>query len=64
LSQIGLSAGISFENFDFGVLYNFPLSRTRTFAASVFELFLTFDFSKFRRNRRGFYKRLQNDNYF
>lgn len=65
LSQVGMSAGISFDNFDFGVLYNFPIKNvSRTFAASVFELYLTFDFSKFRRNRRGLYKRIQNDNYF
>jgi hypothetical protein len=43
----------------------FPLkNNARTYAARVFELYLTFDFSKFRRNRRGLYKRLQNDNYF
>lgn len=65
LSQVGMSAGISFDNFEFGVLYNFPIRNiNKTFAASVFELYLTFDFSKFRRNRRGLYKRLQNDNYF
>ena len=65
LTQIGMSAGISFDNFDFGMLYNFPIKNvSRTFAASVFELYLTFDFSKFRRNRRGLYKRTQNDNYF
>lgn len=63
--QLGFNAGLSFENFDFGVVYNFPLKNgSRTNSARVFELYLTFDFSKFRRNRRGLYKRLQNDNYF
>ena len=54
LSQVGMSAGILFDNFDFGVLYNFPIKNvSRTFAASVFELYLTFDFSKFRRNKNN-----------
>jgi len=65
LTQTGISVGISFDNFDFGLFYNFPIKNVvRTFASSVFELYLTFDFSKFRRNRRGLYKRLQNDNYY
>jgi len=64
-SQLGFNTGLSFENFDFGIVYTFPLkNNARTYAARVFELYLTFDFSKFRRNRRGLYKRLQNDNYF
>ena len=33
-------------------------------APSIFELQVTFNFSKFRRNNRGRYKRLQTDNYF
>jgi len=65
LTQVGMSAGISFDNFDFGLLFNFPIQNlNRVYSASVFELFITFDFSKFRRNSRGLYKRLQNDNYF
>ena len=65
LTQTGISAGISFDNFDFGIVYTFPLkNRLRTYAPRIFELYLTFDFSKFRRNRRGLYKRLQIDNYF
>jgi len=65
LSQLGMSAGISFDNFEIGMLYNFPIQNlNRIFSASVFEMYLTFDFSQFRRNRRGLYKRLQNDNYF
>lgn len=34
------------------------------FSPSILELYLTFDFSKFRINRRGLFKRLQTDNYF
>jgi hypothetical protein len=35
LSQVGMSAGISFDNFEFGVLYNFPIRNiNKTFAAS------------------------------
>ena len=33
------------------------------YAPSVFELYFSFDFSPFRRNNRGVYKRLQIDNY-
>lgn len=65
LNNVGLIVGLSFENFDFGVLYNFPIRNVnRVFSPSIFELYLTFDFSKFRRNRRGLFKRLQTDNYF
>ena len=53
------------ENFDFGILYNFPFqSPGAVFSPSIFELFVTFDFSIYRRNRRGQYNRLQTDNYF
>lgn len=65
LNNFGLSVGLSLENFDFGVLYNVGIKNVRqVFAPSVFELYLTFDFSKFRRNNRGLFKRLQIDNYF
>lgn len=65
LNNLGILVGLSFENFDFGILYNFPLRNIRqVFSPSVLELYLTFDFSKFRRNRRGLFKRLQTDNYF
>ena len=40
------------------------LATGKTYAPSIFELYLTFDFSKFRRNTRGLYKRIQTDNYF
>jgi len=65
LNNIGLSVGLSLENFDFGVLYNFSIQDvTQVFSPSIFELFITFDFSNFRRNNRGLFKRLQTDNYF
>jgi len=65
LNNIGLSVGLSLENFDFGVLYNVGIRNvTQVFAPSVFKLYLTFDFSKYRRNNRGLFKRLQIDNYF
>jgi len=42
LTQTGISVGISFDNFDFGLFYNFPIKNVvRTFASSVFELYLT-----------------------
>jgi type IX secretion system PorP/SprF family membrane protein len=65
LNNVGLSVGLSLENFDFGVLYNFPIQNVaKVFSPSTFELYLTFDFSKFRRNSRGLFKRLQTDNYY
>ena len=65
LNNIGVSIGLAVENFDFGVLYNFPFqSAGAVFSPSIFELFVTFDFSIYRRNRRGQYNRLQTDNYF
>ena len=64
LNSIGLSLGLAIENFDFGFQYNFPLRQlNRVYSPSVFELHLTFDFSPFRRNNRGLFKRLQTDNY-
>jgi len=65
LNNVGVSIGLAVENFDFGILYNFPFqSPGAVFSPSVFELFVTFDFSIYRRNRRGQYNRLQTDNYF
>jgi len=65
LNNFGLSVGLSLENFDIGILYNIGIKNVKqVFAPSIFELYLTFDFSKFRRNNRGLYKRLQIDNYF
>ena len=64
LNNIGLSLGLAIENFDFGFQYNFPLRKlNQVYSPSIFELHLTFDFSPFRRNNRGLYKRLQTDNY-
>lgn len=65
LNNVGVSIGLAVENFDFGVLYNFPFqSPGAVFSPSIFELFVTFDFSIYRRNRRGQYNRLQIDNYY
>ncbi len=65
LNNIGASVGISLENFDFGLSYNFPMRTTQNvFAPSIFEVYITFDFSIYRRNGRGLFKRLQIDNYF
>ncbi|MDA7820869.1 hypothetical protein N9A30_07625 [Flavobacteriaceae bacterium] len=60
-----MSVGLSLENFDFGILYNFPIRNvSKVYSPSVFEIYLTFDFSKYKRNSRGLYKRFQTDNYF
>jgi hypothetical protein len=65
MNNFGVSVGLSLENFDIGLLYNFGIKNIKkTYAPSIFELYLTFDFSKFRRNTRGLYKRIQTDNYF
>ena len=65
LNNVGASVGISLENFDFGMSYNFPIRNSENvFAPSTFEVYITFDFSKYRRNGRGLFKRLQTDNYF
>ena len=56
-----------YENFDFGVSYAFAfqdLNTTYRYAPRIFDLYLSFDFSPFLRNRRGQYKRLQVNNYF
>jgi hypothetical protein len=64
LNNIGISTALSVENFDFGLQYNFPMRNLKTvYAPSVLELFVTFNFSQFRRNNRGLFKRLQIDNY-
>ena len=65
LNNVGISIGLAVENFDFGILYNFPFqSPGAVYSPSIFELFVTFDFSIYRRNRRGQYNRLQIDNYY
>lgn len=64
INSIGFGMGIALENFDFGIQFNAPLRKiNQVFAPSVFELYFSFDFSPFRRNNRGVYKRLQIDNY-
>ncbi len=64
LTSIGLSVGASVENFDFGLQYNIPIKQiNQVFAPSIFELYVAFDFSIYRRNNRGRYKRLVTDNY-
>jgi hypothetical protein len=53
--------------FDIGVSYAFAfqdLNTTYRYAPRIFDLYLSFDFSPFLRNRRGQYKRLQVNNYF
>lgn len=65
MNNFGISVGLSLENFDIGLIYDFGVKNVnKVFAPGVFELYLTFDFSKFRRNSRGLFKRLQTDNYF
>ena len=65
LNNIGVSIGLAVENFDFGFLYNLPFkSPGIVYSPSIFELFITFDFSIYRRNKRGQYNRLQTDNYY
>ena len=65
--NLGLSVGLTYENFDFGVSYAFAIQDLNTsyrYAPTIFDLYLNFDFSPFLRNRRGQYKRLQVDNYY
>ena len=46
LNNVGVSIGLAVENFDFGILYNFPFqSPGAVFSPSIFEVFVTFDFS-------------------
>jgi hypothetical protein len=57
--------GLALENFDFGIHYNFPNRKPGTvYSPSIFELSIIFDFSIYRRNNRGLYKKLQIDNYY
>ena len=63
-NAFGVGMGLAVENFDFGVQFNAPIRKiNQVYAPSVFELYFSFDFSPFRRNNRGVYKRLQIDNY-
>ena len=63
-NSLGFGIGIAVENFDFGVQFNAPVRKiNRVYSSNVFELYFSFDFSPFRRNNRGVFKRLQIDNY-
>ena len=65
LNNFGMTLGLAFENFDFGVHYNFPFREPgKVYSPSIFEFSVIFDFSIYRRNNRGLYKRLQIDNYY
>jgi hypothetical protein len=65
--NVGISVALSYENFEFGTLYNFPFqnpTNTSVYSPSTIEVFLTFDFSPYRRNKRGDYRRISIDNYY
>lgn len=63
-NSFGFGLGIAVENFDFGVQFNAPIRKiNEAYAPSVIELYFSFDFSPFRRNNRGVFKRLKIDNY-
>ncbi len=65
INNIGLTVGLSYENFEFGAGYNFAIRTIdKIFSPSVFEIFVAFNFSKYRRNQRGVFKHLQTDNYY
>lgn len=66
-TNIGLSVAVAYENFEFGALYNFPFQNplnTSVYSPSTIEIFLTFDFSPYLRNKRGDYRRISIDNYY
>lgn len=66
-TNIGLSVALAYENFEFGALYNFPFQNpinTTVYSPSTIEVFLTFDFSPYLRNKRGDYRRISIDNYY
>ena len=66
-TNFGLSVAVAYENFEFGALYNFPFRNqlnTAVYSPSTIEVFLTFDFSPYLRNKRGDYRRISIDNYY
>ena len=66
-TNVGMSVALAYENFEFGALYNFPFQnplKTTVYSPSTIEVFLTFDFSPYLRNRRGDYRRISIDNYY
>ena len=65
INNIGITTGLAFENFDFGLHYNFQNQKPGSvFSPSIFEFSIIFDFSIYRRNNRGLNKKLQIDNYY
>ena len=63
-NSLGMSIGLQFENFEFGLAYNFPFrAQAKIHSPSIFEIFVSFDFCIYRRNQRGFFKHLQTENY-
>ena len=64
LQSFGLTMGLILENFSFGFQYNFPIKSVgNTQSPNILELHLGFDFSPYRRNNRGYHKRIRIDNY-
>ena len=55
VSQIGTSLSIFIEEIEVGANYSFYMGSKKTAGASYtsFELYLTFDFNPFKKNRRG-----------
>lgn len=65
LSSFGFSVGTAFDNFDIGFQINSPLNQpNKLLTPSIFELHVVFNFSQYRRNNRGRFKRLNVDNYY
>ena len=62
LTSFRLSFEASVENFDFRLQYNIPIKQF--FVSSVSKLYVPYDFSIYRRNNCGRYKRLVTDNYY
>lgn len=64
LQSFGLTMGLILENFNFGFQYNFPIKSVgNTQSPNILELHLGFDFSPYRRNNRGYHKRIRINNY-
>ena len=66
-TNVGISFALAYENFEFGTLYNFPFqnpTNTSVYSPSTIEVFFTFYFSPYRRNKRGDYRRISIDNYY
>lgn len=66
-TNFGMSVALAYENFEFGLLYNFPFQnplKTNVYSPSTIEVFLIFDFSPYLRNKRGDYRRISIDNYY